>query len=325
MPRTTRWPVLLPRAISDLVTIALARSGRMPTSPVHHVGGALWATSAGGRCSRRLAVRVWRRLAPSGAEADRQRWQLSDRPRQLAFTIFHAADLVRRPDPPRTAPGWRWRAGGILRRSGGRCAWRTSSSATVAGPRLMSSRRQASIRRVRVVYYRAIRCCSLVETGEREAARAALSQPSGRPLVGSSARSAIDGRNSIPCFRRGAICAAVRSGTPTRSGGRVPSCRCGVAAGRGGDQRSHPFRRLSDRRSPNSRGRRARAPARYEACGLAVREALSRGIPALVTAAAGVAEQYPPELGGLLLDDPENPAELQSKLLAWRRDLEPGP
>jgi glycosyltransferase involved in cell wall biosynthesis len=63
-------------------------------------------------------------------------------------------------------------------------------------------------------------------------------------------------------------------------------------------------------------------PARYEAYGLAVREALSRGVPALVTASAGVAEQYPPELAGLLIDNPDDASELHSKLSAWRRDLE---
>jgi len=63
-------------------------------------------------------------------------------------------------------------------------------------------------------------------------------------------------------------------------------------------------------------------PARYEAYGLSVREALSRGVPAIVSASAGVAEHYPPELGDLLIADPNNAAELRAKLLAWRRDLE---
>ena len=41
-------------------------------------------------------------------------------------------------------------------------------------------------------------------------------------------------------------------------------------------------------------------PARYEAYGLAVHEALCRGLPALVSATAGVAERYPEDLGQLL-------------------------
>ena len=63
-------------------------------------------------------------------------------------------------------------------------------------------------------------------------------------------------------------------------------------------------------------------PARYEAYGLSVREALCRGVPAIVSASAGVAEHYPPELGELLIADPNDPAELSATLLAWRRDLE---
>ena len=61
-------------------------------------------------------------------------------------------------------------------------------------------------------------------------------------------------------------------------------------------------------------------PARYEAYGLAVHEALCRGLPALVTAAAGVAERYPANLGPLLIQDPASPSELTTRLLSWRDD-----
>ena len=60
-------------------------------------------------------------------------------------------------------------------------------------------------------------------------------------------------------------------------------------------------------------------PARYEAYGLGVHEAVCRGVPAVVSADAGVAERYPPELAGLLLQDPESAAELAQRLRAWRR------
>jgi glycosyltransferase involved in cell wall biosynthesis len=59
-------------------------------------------------------------------------------------------------------------------------------------------------------------------------------------------------------------------------------------------------------------------PARYEAYGLAVHEALCRGLPAIVTRSAGVAEQYPRELETLLVDDPNSAGEVASRLLAWR-------
>jgi glycosyltransferase involved in cell wall biosynthesis len=63
-------------------------------------------------------------------------------------------------------------------------------------------------------------------------------------------------------------------------------------------------------------------PARYEAYGLAVHEALCRGVPALVSSHAGVAERYPFELRSLLLGDPDSAAELAKRLVSWRGDSE---
>lgn len=56
------------------------------------------------------------------------------------------------------------------------------------------------------------------------------------------------------------------------------------------------------------------APTRYEAYGLGVQEALCCGTPAVVSAAAGVAERYPAELGDLLLADAENVSALADRL-----------
>jgi glycosyltransferase involved in cell wall biosynthesis len=61
------------------------------------------------------------------------------------------------------------------------------------------------------------------------------------------------------------------------------------------------------------------APTRYEAYGLAVHEALCCGLPSFVTRDAGVAEQYPPGLQELLLNDPNDDADLAERLKAWRR------
>jgi glycosyltransferase involved in cell wall biosynthesis len=60
-------------------------------------------------------------------------------------------------------------------------------------------------------------------------------------------------------------------------------------------------------------------PARYEAYGLSVREAVCRGIPAIVSGSAGVAEEYPAALGDLLLTNPDDAGELEERLLRWRR------
>jgi glycosyltransferase involved in cell wall biosynthesis len=61
------------------------------------------------------------------------------------------------------------------------------------------------------------------------------------------------------------------------------------------------------------------SPARYEPYGLNVHEALCCGVPAMVTASAGVAERYSVELAELLIPDPEDAAGLAARMLAWRR------
>jgi glycosyltransferase involved in cell wall biosynthesis len=63
------------------------------------------------------------------------------------------------------------------------------------------------------------------------------------------------------------------------------------------------------------------SPVRYEPYGLNVQEAVCRGVPALVSACAGVVEQYSPELGPLVLPDPEDADDLARRLRAWRADL----
>lgn len=64
------------------------------------------------------------------------------------------------------------------------------------------------------------------------------------------------------------------------------------------------------------------APTRYEAYGLGVQEALACGLPAIVSADAGVAERYGPELQHLLLPDAENTGDLAARLRDWRRQPE---
>jgi glycosyltransferase involved in cell wall biosynthesis len=59
-------------------------------------------------------------------------------------------------------------------------------------------------------------------------------------------------------------------------------------------------------------------PARYEAYGLGVHEALCRAVPAIVSKDAGVAERYPEELRDLLIDDVERAEEIADRLQRWR-------
>lgn len=63
-------------------------------------------------------------------------------------------------------------------------------------------------------------------------------------------------------------------------------------------------------------------PARYEAYGLGVHEAICRGLPAIVTAQCGVAEVFDDSLAELTLPDPENADELAARLRHWRANLD---
>ena len=64
------------------------------------------------------------------------------------------------------------------------------------------------------------------------------------------------------------------------------------------------------------------SPTHYDAYGLSVHEALSCGLPAFVTATAGVAERYPDTLRDLLLTYPPAAAEVAERLRRWRSDIE---
>jgi glycosyltransferase involved in cell wall biosynthesis len=59
-------------------------------------------------------------------------------------------------------------------------------------------------------------------------------------------------------------------------------------------------------------------PSRYEGYSLVTQEALCCGLPAFVTASAGIADRYPEELRHLLIPDPEDPCDLAGRLRRWR-------
>jgi len=63
------------------------------------------------------------------------------------------------------------------------------------------------------------------------------------------------------------------------------------------------------------------SPVRYEAYGLNVQEAICRGVPALVSHSAGVAELYPIVLSEMLLPNPEDIDDLTERLLRWRSHM----
>ena len=180
--------------------------------------------------------------------------------------------------------------------------------------------------RAQVIYYGGdpVRF-SPVNTAAREAAKAALSQPATRPLVGfvgalGDRRKGFDTVFSAWCQ----LCACRNWDADlivVGEGAELPVWRRRAQEAGVGDRiRFAGFR--TDVPEILAALDALVHPARYEAYGLSVREALCRGVPALVSASAGVAEHYPPELGELLVDDPNEPEELRTRLLTWRRDME---
>ena len=60
------------------------------------------------------------------------------------------------------------------------------------------------------------------------------------------------------------------------------------------------------------------SPVRYEPYGLNVQEALCCGVPAMVSASAGVAERYTADLRDLLIPEPTDVDGLVARMLGWR-------
>ena len=63
-------------------------------------------------------------------------------------------------------------------------------------------------------------------------------------------------------------------------------------------------------------------PARYEAYGLGVHEAVSRGLPAIVSSTAGVTERITGDLRPLVLPDPLRVEDLVARIRLWHGDPE---
>lgn len=59
-------------------------------------------------------------------------------------------------------------------------------------------------------------------------------------------------------------------------------------------------------------------PSRYEGYSLVTQEALACGAPAFITRASGISERYPESLRDLLIDDPEDVPDLVRRLRGWR-------
>jgi glycosyltransferase involved in cell wall biosynthesis len=175
---------------------------------------------------------------------------------------------------------------------------------------------------VRVVYLGSDARFGPVSREERAAARAAMGIAGDRPLVAFVGALGYDGNKGFDVLwqawlrlREGAEWAADLA---VAGGGRqLPKWR--ALAARAGLANQVHFLGVTER-IPEvlAAADLLVSPVRYEAYGLNVHEAVCRGVPAIVSAAAGVAERFGPELADLLLRDPEDPDELARRMLDWR-------
>jgi glycosyltransferase involved in cell wall biosynthesis len=298
----------------------------LPSVTVHEVWRPFNRHILGGPLLARAGRRLWRQLRSSGTHAvvNGGNCRL---PAANWVHFLHAANPV--------IP-----AGSIARRARVACTRRGDLSAerkalNTARIVICNSRRTGDDviarigvdpSRVRVVYYGGdpVRL-SLVNAADRAEAKRAIGHPSGQPLVGfvgalGDRRKAFD--TVFAAWRE--LCRDPRwdAGLVVVGAGAELGAWRQRAREAGIVDRVHftGFRR--DVPEILAALDVLVHPARYEAYGLSVREALCRGVPAIVSASAGVAEHYPQELGELLIANPDDPAELASRLQTWRLDLE---
>ena len=298
----------------------------LPTIRVHRAWRPYNRHLLGSPLLSRVGRRVWRRLAPRGVHVVVNGGNC----RLGAANWVHYLHAAYAPEVPRS----------IVRRSKGwltRQRDLTAEAAALLDARIVicnSQRTRDDVigrvgvapSRVHVVYYGTDpHRFSYVDAAACSAAKAALMAAPDRPLLGfvgalGDRRKAFDtlfDAWTALCRRREWDADLIVVG----SGAELPAWRRRAeAAGLRGRMRFAGFRR--DVPQVLAALDALVHPARYEAYGLSVHEALARGIPALVSASAGVAEHYPCDLKDLLMADPDDPAELVDRLLWWRRELE---
>lgn len=180
--------------------------------------------------------------------------------------------------------------------------------------------------RVRTVYLGAEPGWGPVRAEERAAARAWLGVPGERPLAAFAGALGYDHSKGFDLLLRAwsRLCADPEWDVElvAAGGGRaLPEWRAEVARrGLEGRVRLLGFTdRVADLLAAADL---LVSPTRYDAYGLVVQEAICRGVPALVTARAGVAERYPSSLREMVLPDPDDVEELAARLRSWRRGMD---
>ena len=176
--------------------------------------------------------------------------------------------------------------------------------------------------RVRTVYLGADADCGSASREERAAARRWLGIPSDRTVVAFVGGLGLDRRKGFDTLWAAwtALCAGpgwdahlvVAGGGADANGLRAAALQAGLA------DRVHILGHSDRVRDVLAGADLLVSPVRYEPYGLNVQEAVCRGVPVIVSRGAGVAERFPPELAGMLLDDPDDARELAERLRFWR-------
>jgi glycosyltransferase involved in cell wall biosynthesis len=269
---------------------------------------------------------LWRRLAPRGVRT----LVNGGNCRVGAATWVHYLHAAYAPNT----------AGSVVRRSKASLVYRrdlaAERSALLQAPIVICNSRRTrddvierigvAESRAHVVYYGSDRArFSPATSARRAAAKHALGSFAGRPLVGfvgalGDRRKAFDsvfGAWSVLCSRPGWDANLVVAG----AGAELPEWQRRAWAGGLGDRMQFVGYR-HDMPDVFAALDVLVHPARYEAYGLSVHEAICCGVPAMVSAKSGVAELYPAELSDLLILDPDDEGELVERLSAWRPQAE---
>jgi glycosyltransferase involved in cell wall biosynthesis len=181
-------------------------------------------------------------------------------------------------------------------------------------------------RKVRTLYLGGESAWRPATEAERAAARARLGQGEGRPLVLFLGGLGHDERKGFDTLWRAwaALCAdPAWDADLLVAGGGAAAGRWAARVATAGLTRRVRLLGFTDRVSDLlAAADLLVSPVRYEPYGLNVQEAVCRGVPALVSGRAGVVEQFPPDLAGMVLLDPEDAADLAARLRRWRADAD---
>lgn len=178
---------------------------------------------------------------------------------------------------------------------------------------------------VRTVYLGADAEWGLPAAAERAAARQWLGLAEGRPAVAFVGALGLDRRKGFDSLWKAweRLCATPQWDADLIVAGRGADAKwIAASAERAGIQQRVRLLGHSDRiKDVLAAVDLLVSPVRYEPYGLNVQEAICRGVPAVVSRCAGVAERYPASLADMLLNDPDDVDELVKVLARWRPQM----